>query len=297
MNLAEIEAFLAVVQNSSFTGAAKALFLRQSALSSRIQSLEESVGAALFTRGKGLRNTHLTPQGQAFLPIAEKWMSLLKETKLAISGKQYPSLALSAIHSISTFVLPEVFIKFTEQIPEVRVQLMTNRPDMSYRLVEHSTVEAAFVSMPQYSKRVDTIPLFGEEMTLACSIDSVWQDPVHPTDLDVSCEIFLDGDKFLTEWHEYWFDSTKIPKLHTDNILHLEFLLKQGNTWCVVPMSVTKALQANGKIRLCSLTNAPQRRTIYLLIRKNESPTPELNVFLAIMKDVMAQHNVDWLLD
>ena len=48
MNQAEIDAFLAIVEQGSLTGAAEALYLTQSALSSRLESLEKETGARLI---------------------------------------------------------------------------------------------------------------------------------------------------------------------------------------------------------------------------------------------------------
>ena len=52
MNQAEIDAFLAIVEQGSLTGAAEALYLTQSALSSRLESLEKETGARLIKRKK-----------------------------------------------------------------------------------------------------------------------------------------------------------------------------------------------------------------------------------------------------
>ena len=53
MTRAEIQAFLAVVECGSFSSAADNLFLSQSTLSGRIQTLEQELNMTLFRRGKG----------------------------------------------------------------------------------------------------------------------------------------------------------------------------------------------------------------------------------------------------
>ena len=65
----KIRAFLAVVDQGSFTAAARRLGITQPAVSSQIASLEASLGFVLFERGRFLS---LTPEGESFLPYARR---------------------------------------------------------------------------------------------------------------------------------------------------------------------------------------------------------------------------------
>src|ERR1039458_3806933 len=56
--------FLAVIAGGSFVGAAQRLDVTQSTVSTRIQRLEETLGAELFVRNKA--GTTLTPAGRQF---------------------------------------------------------------------------------------------------------------------------------------------------------------------------------------------------------------------------------------
>ena len=63
----KICAFLTVVDEGSFTAAARRLGISQPAISAQIASLESSLGFPLFQRGRTLT---LTPEGESFLPYA-----------------------------------------------------------------------------------------------------------------------------------------------------------------------------------------------------------------------------------
>lgn len=65
----KICAFLTVVDEGSFTAAARHLGLTQPAISAQIASLEASLGFPLFQRGRSLL---LTPEGESFLPYARR---------------------------------------------------------------------------------------------------------------------------------------------------------------------------------------------------------------------------------
>ena len=68
MEIGQLEAFLAVVREGSFTRAADSLNLTQPSLSARIHHLEQSLEGKLFQRDK--RPVQLTPLGEIFLDYA-----------------------------------------------------------------------------------------------------------------------------------------------------------------------------------------------------------------------------------
>ena len=65
----KIRAFLALVQEGSFTRAARRLGVSQPAVSAQIAALEKAIGQPLFVRGPELS---LTPTGEAFLGYAQR---------------------------------------------------------------------------------------------------------------------------------------------------------------------------------------------------------------------------------
>jgi DNA-binding transcriptional LysR family regulator len=79
MNFNGIETFLAIVQTRNMTKAAEKLFLSQSTVSHQLKALEDEIGTVLVDRQKGYRTIELTPKGQAFVQIAERWVSYGKK--------------------------------------------------------------------------------------------------------------------------------------------------------------------------------------------------------------------------
>ena len=72
MNLRFVEAFLWVARLKSFKGAAEKLHTTQAAISSRIATLEEELGARLFERDN--RSVTLTFRGTELVPLAERML-------------------------------------------------------------------------------------------------------------------------------------------------------------------------------------------------------------------------------
>ena len=80
MTVEMIETFLTILKYQNITLAAQKMYASQSTVSHRLQMLEEEVGVPLFIRRKGRRVAELTPGGEEFIPIAERWMSLFRDT-------------------------------------------------------------------------------------------------------------------------------------------------------------------------------------------------------------------------
>ena len=122
MEISQIEAFLAVVREGSFTKAAERLNLRQPSLSARIQQLEQSLGGELFQRSK--RPVQLTPIGEVFVDYAERALGILdagyeavRSAQLGMNGR----VTLCCPFSLATYLMPEVVNRFSQAYPQAEL--------------------------------------------------------------------------------------------------------------------------------------------------------------------------------
>ncbi len=127
MNLSQIQlqAFQEVVRSGSFTKAAEALHLTQSALSHRIRNLEESLERTLFLRmGKQIR---LTADGERLLQFCRTQSQFEEEFLSGWSSKQDLAGTLR-VGGVSTLVrsvaLPSI-AGLLKSHPKVKLELYT----------------------------------------------------------------------------------------------------------------------------------------------------------------------------
>ncbi|WND17456.1 LysR family transcriptional regulator [Streptomyces violaceus] len=124
MSLRQMEYFVTVVEEASFTRAAELLHVSQPALSHQIKALERSVGGALLERLP--RGVRLTPMGRAFLPHAElavRSAAQARRAARAAAGAEGGELHIAAVHSVAVGVLPDVFARWRAAHPRVLVHL------------------------------------------------------------------------------------------------------------------------------------------------------------------------------
>src|ERR671912_3070181 len=153
MELRQVETFLAVAEELSFSRAASRLGYVQSSVSAQVASLERELGAPLFDRLG--RRIALTDTGRVLLRYSGRLLNLAEETREAVadagvgSGEVTGKLMVSAPETLLTYRLPRLLALFHERHPKVRLSV---RPSPIGRLVgsarkavEEGSVDVAFV--------------------------------------------------------------------------------------------------------------------------------------------------------
>ena len=126
LELRHLRAFVAVVETGGHTRAARSLGVSQSTVSETLISLERALGTELFR--KGAKGVALTRSGEALLPHARRVLAQTSElvAQLAsVTTEVKATLTISAVESISTYVLPARLAALRERWPKVRLEVAT----------------------------------------------------------------------------------------------------------------------------------------------------------------------------
>jgi DNA-binding transcriptional LysR family regulator len=108
LEVRQLRAFVALVEQGSVTAAAQSLGLAQSTVSEALSSLERALGAPLFVRRRGTHDLVLTDAGSALLPHARGVLERISAAHVAVAGATTGARARIAIatnESLSTYVL------------------------------------------------------------------------------------------------------------------------------------------------------------------------------------------------
>jgi DNA-binding transcriptional LysR family regulator len=143
-----VEAFYWVATLKSVSRAAQKLCLTQSAMSSRIFTLEEELGVLLLDRRD--KQFKLTSAGARFLVHADKLLQLQREAKEEMgAGVPVPvSMRVGAIES----VLHSWLIPWLEQLrveqPELELELTVETTPILIEQMQRGTLDLAFTVLP-----------------------------------------------------------------------------------------------------------------------------------------------------
>ncbi|MEU8326114.1 LysR family transcriptional regulator [Nonomuraea sp. NPDC048881] len=124
MELRQLRHFVAVTTHGSFTAAARAELIVQSALSTSIRKLERELGADLFERTG--RRPVLTPAGHAFLPAARALLAdaaAAADAVSAVSGLATGRVAIGTIQTLTSVDLPAELAAFHRLRPGIQISV------------------------------------------------------------------------------------------------------------------------------------------------------------------------------
>jgi DNA-binding transcriptional LysR family regulator len=166
LQLAQLEAFVAVVRAGSISGAAEELFVGQPAVTARIQGLERSVGSAVFVRGRS--GSRLTEAGRALLPHAQRALMAVTAARQAVGDVASGSggrLTIGAAPAVSTYVLPAVLHRFQAQHARVQLSVRSGHSEEVLEMVLREEVAIGLMRPIQHAEVVST-PLYEDELVL-----------------------------------------------------------------------------------------------------------------------------------
>jgi len=124
MSLRQMEYFLAIVEEGSFSRAAGRLNVTQPALSQQVKALEAELGAPLLERlGRGVR---ITTAGRAYLPHVEATLAASQKGRRAV-GSVASGLAgeleIGTVISVGVGVIMKPLLRWHIEFPNVAIRL------------------------------------------------------------------------------------------------------------------------------------------------------------------------------
>jgi LysR family transcriptional regulator, low CO2-responsive transcriptional regulator len=124
MTLRQLEVFLAVIREKSFSRAAKKIHLSQPTLSGHVGELERELGKPLFLRHG--RTVTLTEAGRVFEEHASRVVSDVEGARQAIAdldGLGHGSLLIGASTTPGLYVMPGIIARFRARHPGIDLRL------------------------------------------------------------------------------------------------------------------------------------------------------------------------------
>lgn len=290
MDTLGIQAFLAVVRYSSITEAANSLFLSQSTLSHRLAELEREVGVSLIERGRGQRSLTLTDYGKEFLVIARRWEDLVHDTNQIQSRVRNLTLAIGAVDTIHTYVLPPFYQALRECGKDIRLRMRTHNSTQLYLQVDRGELDIAFPLLDLPMRNIVVEKFYTEARVVVRKEQSPGKsgEIIDPDSLDPAGEIFFEGDPAYRTWHDRWKIGRGSPSVEVDTTQLLLPLMSGDGSWSIVPLCMAKKLAAAGNFAYYRLKDPPPERICYKIrpLYPKASVLESLQVFEQCLKSL-----------
>jgi len=265
-----IETFLTIVRAGSLSAAGADLNLTQTTISKRIKALEDELGMLLFERGKGIRQVKLTPSGEEFSRIAERWNLLSREAKILSSQGPRLSLTIGAVDSLNVFVLPLLYRKLHNENSSLKIEIRTLHSDEMYDKVEQRQLDLAFSLRERNMPNVNMEVFFTSPMVVLALHDGQSKNgkKVRPEALSADHELYVPWGRHFDVWHDRWWDPLTPSRIKLDSGHLILSMLHQPTQWAIVPLWLAEAAISKGPYMIRELTDAPPPYTSYKLTHK-----------------------------
>jgi len=291
MEINQLEFFLKIVEEGSFSKAAERAFRTQPAVSLAIRRLEEEIGAPLFDRSQ--KTPTLTETGQVFHGYARRIIALRDQAREAVRELRElraGRVRVGANESTSLYLLPEIILAFRARHPQVKVEIYRHPSESLPREVLDGNVDFALTAFEPADRDLEAFPVLRDELVLILS-------PAHPLAARDSVSVAeLGGEQFLAHNVKTGsrlkvietFAAERTPLNITLELATIEtikrFVQKEVGLAFVPRMCVTEELE-RGTLASVPVRGLSYTRTLWVIRRRASTTSHAAAAFLETLKE------------
>jgi len=175
MELHQLEYFVAVAEEASFTRAASRVHVAQPGVSAQVRRLESELGQQLLDRSG--RSVRLTEVGSAVLPFARAALDAVANARLAVddlAGLVRGQVTVGMVSGCALPVLAELLAGFHDRHPGVAIALVEDNSDRLVERLRDGRLDLALIGWAEQTPAdIDSVVLVDEELVAVAA-------PGHP---------------------------------------------------------------------------------------------------------------------
>ena len=290
MEMTQLEFFLQVIAEGSFSKAADAVGRTQPAVSIAIRRLEEEVGAPLFDRSQ--KSPALTEAGVAIQDYAQRILTLRDQARGAVAELRELKRGLvrvGANESTSLYLLPQVILSFRERHPDVKVEIYRNVSERLPREVLERNVDFAVLASEPVDRDLESFCVLRDELSLILNPEHPLAGREQVTVEELGRESFLahnvktaSRNKVIEVFAEHHTPLNITLELATVETIKRFVQLKVGLAF-VPHMCVREELE-RGTLATVPVRGLTYVRTLWATHRRNATHSHAAAAFLAVLR-------------
>ena len=285
MNLRFVEAFVWVARLRSFRAASEKLHTTQTAISSRIASLESDFGVRLFERDK--RTVTLTHSGEELLKYAEELLGISARMMEAVANRaSYGGMiSIGAIEAVVHTWLPELLRRLRDSFPQARIEIHSYMTANLHDELLKGNIDLAFTGESLSNASVENRPICEFQMRWVTSSTALNGNPIAGPEI-------LERLPLLTFLRSSLVHRDVIAKLgpHStsrinpiSSIAAMVSLLKSGYGVATLPLAcVMHEIEAGDLVALDVEPALAPVSVIASVRNRSDSPFPDATASLAV---------------
>ncbi len=300
MDLFQIETFLAVAREGSFSRAAKKLYRTQPAVSQTVRKLEQELGEALFDRSS--RDGILTDAGRVLQDYAEKLLNLRAEALTALEElrQMYRGHLVIAANEFTCLYLLAVVDEFRRLHPMIKVTVQRSHARRIPNELLNHNADLGVITFHPDDPALRSVVVYRDELTFVVP-------PGHPLASAKQVSIHQLGTEY--------FVAHNVPSPFRDKVLEtfqrkkvslnmevelpsieaIKKFVARGNGVALLPGICVQAEVARGDLVTVPVPELRLERKTRLVYRKASAPSHAASAFLQVAEAFAQQHKGGYL--
>ncbi|MDF2679579.1 MAG: LysR family transcriptional regulator [Brevibacillus sp.] len=165
MDIRQLQYFVEVAKQKSFTKAAHTLHVSQPSISKMMKALEEELGVVLLDRAE--RKMELTDAGELVYDHATKVLQLMDSLSSSIGevrNMERGRVKMGMMPTVGSFLLPNVIALFKKNYPGIDIEMKEYSAKLLEIHVEQGSIDVGLTVLPADTEKFDVVPLQAEDL-------------------------------------------------------------------------------------------------------------------------------------
>jgi DNA-binding transcriptional LysR family regulator len=297
MDISQLEVFLSVAQERSFSRAAESLHRTQPAVSQAVRRLEAELGEPLFDRSS--KDGTLTAAGRVLFEFAQQMMNLRQHAHSAIRELRdlhRGKLTLSANEYTVMGLLP-LIPTFRARHPHIKIEVKRSLASRIPSEILGRDAEIGVVTFKPNDTSISSIPVISDELALIVA-------PEHPLATggtvsvkELGAETFI-AHNVPSPYRERvikTFEKHRTPlniSMEMPTLEAIKRMVEDRMGVALVPRLTVQTEIARGLLVGLTVKEMRLERKLYLIYRKGASLSHAAKAFLRVARDAAGQKRV-----
>jgi DNA-binding transcriptional LysR family regulator len=290
MQFESLKVFCDVSRHRSFSEAAAANGISQSAVSQIVGQLEKRLGVMLVDRSR--RPLRLTRQGKVYYDGCKKLVEQYLGVEAAVRSLDVElgsSVRVAAIYSVGLRDMSQYVQRFVGQRAGATAEIEYLHPDKVYEKVLDGTADFGLVSFPQSSRKLTALPWREEEMVVACAASHPFahRRSVRVAQLDGEKYVGFDRDLVIRRKVDRFLRDHGVSvdvALEFDNVENIKQAIEIAAGVALLPLPALRREVRSGTLAAVPLSDARFVRPLGIIHRRSPKPSASARRFIELLR-------------
>lgn len=308
VELKQLEYFLAVAENLSFTKAAEIIHVAQPAISQQIKQLERELGISLFHRDN--KRVTLTEAGKLLRSHAENILQKVDNSIKTIEelrGLERGTVSIGMSSTMAGVLMADLVKEFQQKFPHIKLKISETITSNSVHRLKEGELDIAIVSLPlpEQESNIEVTPLYEETLDAIVPYNHPLAqegvEEINLIDLNKYQWILANNSNTLRHLINETCESkgfSPVVRIEVDRITSVKNLLLFSETGItLLPQTAVNYELSLGLFKRIKLKDIVPTRQVAIISRPKEILPPATKNLITVIKELCNHYPENSLLD